>query len=265
MNSVTATPAAPGWAARLSLLLHAALFVLGFSLVFVVLFGGTATLLGDVLFSYRQYLSLIGGAVVILFGLATLRIVKIPWLYYDTRRQYQGGGGGLVSSLLMGIFFAAGWSPCMGPTLGAIILLGYSQETAGQAMVLASGYALGLGLPFLLIALGIGRATAWIRSFRKHLRKIEIVNGLLLIGIGLLLMTNRLTLIASWALANGLYIDVPQTGAGLPTYGVAIVAGLLSFLSPCVLPLVPAYIGYLGGHALGQTAAQSGAPQGQGA
>jgi cytochrome c-type biogenesis protein len=266
MNPATANSPAPSWAARLSLLLHAALFVLGFSLVFVVLFGGTATLIGDLLFQYRQTLAIIGGGVVIVFGLATLRLIKIPWLYYDTRRQYQRGGGGLVSSLLMGLFFAAGWSPCMGPTLGAIILLGYSQETTGQAMVLASGYALGLGVPFLLIALGLGRATALIRRFRKHLRTIEIVNGLLLIAIGLLLMTNRLTLIASWALSNGLYLDLPQAaGGGLPSYGVAVAAGLLSFLSPCVLPLVPAYIGYLGGHALGSAAIPGAPPPGRGA
>jgi cytochrome c-type biogenesis protein len=238
---------------RLSVMLHAALFVLGFSLVFVVGWGGAATTLGSLFGQYKSLLGQIGGFVVILFGIATLRLIKIPWLYYDTRPEWRAQGQGRAwASALMGVFFAAGWTPCIGTTLGAILTLGLSQQTAGQAMVLSSGYALGLGLPFLAIGLGLERAAGLVRRFHKHLRTIEIVNGLFLIGIGLMMLTDNLTWIAIWAQQNGLYLDVSLGDAAAPGYFVAMLAGLFSFLSPCVLPLVPAYVGYLSGHALGR-------------
>ena len=233
---------------RLTTFLHAVLFVLGFSTVFVVGWGGAATVLGRLFYSYKDYLAWIGGVVAILFGLSTLGVLKIPWLNYDTRPQWTGNRGGLLSSGLMGMFFAAGWSPCIGTTLGAILTLGLTQQTAGQAMVLTTGYALGLGLPFLALGLLLDRATTVVRRLGRHMRTVEIVSGLFLIAIGLLMVTNRLTLIAIWAQRNGLYLDLTgATGAAAPSYLIAIAAGLLSFLSPCVLPLVPAYLGYLSG------------------
>lgn len=261
MNPSLSSPA-PTLGTRLTTLFHALLFVLGFSLVFVIGWGGAVTTLGQLFYDWKDTLAIIGGLVVIVFGLATLGVVKIPWLYYDTRPQWQGqvGQGQWVSSLLMGVFFAAGWTPCVGTTLGAILTLGMSQNTAWQAMVLSSGYALGLGVPFLLIAFGMERAGELVRRFRKHLRTIEIINGLFLIGIGLMMITGSLNWFAIWAQNSGLYLDVNFGESGTPSYLVAIFAGLLSFLSPCVLPLVPAYIGYLGGHVLGQASAPAATP-----
>ena len=243
--------AAPTLGRRFATFLHAVLFVFGFSLVFIVGWGGAATALGQLFGQYKSTLAQIGGVVVIVFGMATLRVVKIPWLYYDTRPQWSAGRGGWLASGLMGVFFAAGWTPCIGTTLGAILTLGFSQQTAGQAMVLTSGYALGLGLPFLAIGLAMERATEFVRRFRQHVRKVEIGSGLLLIVMGLLMVTGRMTLIAIWAQRNGLFLDLPFGGASAPTYLIAILAGLISFLSPCVLPLVPAYVGYLSGQAFG--------------
>jgi len=243
---------------RLTLFLHAVLFVLGFSFIFVVGWGGAATALGQLFGSYKSSLGQVGGVLVIVFGLATLRVLRIPWLYYDTRPQWGANrGGGWLASGLMGVFFAAGWTPCIGATLGAILTLGFTQESAGQAMVLSSGYALGLGLPFLAIGLGMERAIVLVRRFRKYVRKVEIASGLFLIIIGLMMVSGRITLIAIWAQRNGLFLDVPLGGAGVPTYLIAMVAGLLSFLSPCVLPLVPAYVGYLSGHAIGSASSPS--------
>jgi cytochrome c-type biogenesis protein len=150
----------------------------------------------------------------------------------------------------MGLFFAAGWTPCIGATLGAILTLGVSQDAAGQAMWLASGYSLGLGIPFLLLALGLERATGWLRKLSRFRRALQIASGILIISIGVLLVTNWMTLIAIWAFKNNLFIDVFSIGGGVPSYLTAILAGTLSFFSPCVVPLVPAYIGYLSGHAL---------------
>jgi len=236
---------------RLRVMFHALFFVLGFSLVFVIGWGGAATLFGQAFGAYKVTLGKIGGVIVILFGLYTLGFLKISWLSYDTRPQWSSNRRkGLAASMFMGVFFAAGWTPCIGTTLGAILTLGFSQATAGQGMVLSSGYALGLGIPFLLIGLGMERATRFVRRFNKHLRKVQIISGMFLILIGVMILTNQITRIAIWAQSNGLYLDLPVGVASTPTYMIAVLAGLLSFLSPCVLPLVPAYIGYLSGHAL---------------
>ena len=250
--SQTVLPTAPTLSHRFTVFLHALLFVFGFSLIFVVGWGGAATVLGQLFGQHKSLLGQVGGALVIGFGLVTLRVLKIPWLYYDTRPQWDAKQrGGWLASALMGVFFAAGWTPCVGITLGAILTLGFSQETAGQAMVLSSGYALGLGLPFLAIGLGMDRATELVRRFRRYLRTVEIVSGLFLIVMGLMMLTGRIILIAIWAQRNGLFLDLPLGGAAVPTYLIAVLAGLISFLSPCVLPLVPAYVGYLSGHAIG--------------
>jgi cytochrome c-type biogenesis protein len=248
VNQNVVATSAPTLIHRLRVFVHALLFVLGFSLVFVFGWGGATTLLGRLFAEYKQLLGKVGGVLVILFGLVALRVIKIPWFYYDTRPQWQGQRGGLLASLLMGVFFAAGWTPCVGVTLGAILTLAFTQEGAGQAMVLSSGYALGMGVPFLLIGLGMEQATPLVRRFQKHVRTLEIITGAFLILMGVMMYRGSLNVIATWALKSGLFLDLPLGGAASPTYLVAVIAGALSFLSPCVLPLVPAYMGYLGRH-----------------
>lgn len=237
---------------RWEVFIHALLFVFGFSLIFIVGWGGAVTVLGQLFGEYKFILGRIGGVVVILFGLATLDLIRIPWFYADTRAQYTGQRGTYGGSALMGIFFAAGWSPCIGATLGAILTMGFSQDTVGQAMWLASGYSIGLGIPFLILALGLERATGWIKRMSRYRRAFQIASGVFIMIIGVMLLTNSMTRIAIWAFQNGLFIDF-STYTAAPTYITAVLAGLLSFLSPCVLPLVPAYLGYLSGHTFGLT------------
>jgi cytochrome c-type biogenesis protein len=241
--------AAASLASRMNILLHALLFVFGFTLVFVIGWGGATTILGSLFGQYKGWIGRIGGLVLVVFGLATMDILRIPWFYMDTRPEFKGKTGTYLGSMAMGLFFAAGWSPCIGATLGAILTLGFSQESVGQAMVLSSGYSLGLGIPFILMALGLDRAVGWVRHVRKYLRTFQIISGVLIITIGVLLLTGSMTLISIWAQRSGLYLDLPTQG-GVPSYLTAIAAGLLSFLSPCVLPLVPAYLGYLSGHVI---------------
>lgn len=239
---------------RLIVFTHAVAFVLGFSFVFIVGWGGAATLFGQVFGEYKSILGRVGGAVVILFGLSTLGVVKIPWLYTDTRPQWKyKSRGGLFASGLIGVFFAAGWTPCVGTTLGAILTLGFSQDTVAQGMILSSGYSLGLGIPFLAIGWGMERATRFVRRFQRYMRGIQIASGIFLLLIGIMLLTNQISFLAIWAQRNGLFLDFPFGAAAAPTYLIAVLAGLISFLSPCVLPLVPAYIGYLSGHAFGDS------------
>jgi cytochrome c-type biogenesis protein len=233
---------------RLRILLHALLFVFGFSLVFVIGWGGSVTVLGQLFGTYKRVIAQIGGVIVILFGLATLDVIRIPWFYADTRAQYAGQRGTYGGSP-RGIFFAAGWAvhwrnarrdPAMG----------LSQQTVGQAMWLSSGYSLGLGIPFLAMALGLERASGWIKRLRPYQKYFKFASGIFIIAIGVLLLTNTMNLIAIWAFKNGYYIESFAAYAAAPTYLTAVLAGLLSFLSPCVLPLVPAYLGYLSGHTI---------------
>jgi cytochrome c-type biogenesis protein len=247
MATETATSLAPTRNDRLRIFLHALLFVAGFSLVFIVGWGGSVTVLGQLFATYKRVIAQIGGVVVIIFGLATLELIRIPWFYADTRAQYTGQRGTYGGSALMGVFFAAGWSPCIGATLGAILTMGFSQQTVGQAMWLASGYSLGLGIPFLIMAIGLEHASGWIKRMRPYQKYFKIASGVFIIAIGILLLTNTMTLISIWAFKNGYFIEAFTKYAAAPTYFTAIVAGLLSFISPCVLPLVPAYLGYLSG------------------
>jgi cytochrome c-type biogenesis protein len=244
------------FATRFQVFLHALLFVLGMSTIIILFFGGATTILGSVLFDARDWITRIGGLVVIIFGLHTLGIVKIPFLNYDTRKQYSGGTS-FGSSYLMGIFFTAGWTPCIGVTLGAIMTLGLAQDQTGQAMILATAYALGLGVPFLVMGLLIDRATNILRRLRKYIRTFEIVTGVFLVVLGLMLLTGQMTQFASAAARLGLLVDTSGIETGEATIPIAFFAGLLSFLSPCVLPLVPAYLGYLGGRAVNQVAEET--------
>jgi cytochrome c-type biogenesis protein len=228
--------------------IHALFFVGGFSLVFVLGWGGAATVVGQLFGQYKGFLGRLGGLVVILFGLYTLGVLRLPWLSMDTRTQAgKLTSGGLLNSGLFGVLFAAGWTPCVGTTLGAILTLGFSQATTNQAMVLSSGYALGLGLPFLALAILLDRALAIVSRLRKYIRTFQRISGLFLILLGALLLTNQITIIAIWAQRNGFFLDLPYGATVIPTYLAAVAAGALSFLSPCVLPLVPAYLAYLGG------------------
>ncbi len=178
--------------------LHGLAFVLGFSIVFVTL-GAAASAIGQALYDMRRILTRVGGIVVVIFGLHVMGVITIPFLYYDTRRQVDTSGQGLnfFSSVLTGIFFSAGWSPCVGPVLGAILTLAFSAEGVNHGVYMLSAYSLGLAIPFLATALAIGQMSRLIRRLGKVRRAIEIANGLLLLLIGGLLFSGALGLFAA--------------------------------------------------------------------
>ncbi len=246
------------FARRFATFLHALSFVLGFSTVFVVLFGGAFALLSALIVRYKFEIARISGAIIIVFGLAAVRVIKIPFLYYDTRRPFAGRPElGFLSSYAMGMFFAAGWTPCIGLVLGSILQLGFQGQT-GTSLLLAAGYAIGLGVPFLIMGLLIDRLSHFLRRLTRYLRVIEIVTGLFLIALGVLLISGELTALIARLSGSFTTFDEGLAGASTPTFFIAVLGGLLSFLSPCVLPLVPVYIGYLSSHAVGQVAVKSG-------
>lgn len=180
---------------RWGVVLHGVFFVLGFAIIFVLL-GITAGALGQF---GRQFLRAsdwimrIGGLLIIVLGLHTIGVIRIPFLYYDTRSQTQPKHElGYLGSLFMGITFSAGWSPCIGPILAAMLTLGASTGSTGQAALMLGAYALGLGIPFLLTALLIDKAADQFRKLQKHMRIIEIVSGVLLIAVGVLVFSGAM-------------------------------------------------------------------------
>lgn len=183
----TAGPAVDAKPNRWETLTHGLAFVLGFSLVFIIL-GVAVSALGGILYNVRSWLAKIGGVVVILFGLHMTGILRIPFLDYDLRPQNTGDRQrSYVSSFLLGIFFSAGWSPCVGPVLGAILTLALNGGSILEGVKLLSAYSAGLAIPFLLAAVGIGWVSGLLRRYRKVTHYVEIGMGVLLIVVGVML------------------------------------------------------------------------------
>ena len=186
-QSIAALKANQNTSKKLETFSHGLAFVLGFSLVFISL-GATASAIGGVLYFIRDYLSKIGGVVVIIFGLHLTGIIRIPFLEYDVRAQaYRSGGRTYLSSFLMGIFFSAGWSPCVGPVLSAILTLAIQGGSIAEGTKLLAAYSVGLAIPFLLAALGIGWVTKIMQKYAKLTHYVEIIMGVILIIVGFML------------------------------------------------------------------------------
>ncbi len=183
---------------------HGLAFVFGFSIVFIAL-GAAASALGAILFDVRTWLSKIGGVLVIVFGLHYIGVIRIPFLDYDTRRQVQPDPRlGYLGSLFMGIFFSAGWSPCVGPVLGTILTLALSGANLSRGVSLLSAYSVGFAIPFLLAALGIGRIAELMRTHSKTVRTISIVFGIIMVIVGVMLLTGTMERIAQF----GVFLDL---------------------------------------------------------
>lgn len=173
---------------RLLSFAHGVAFVLGFSAVFVLI-GLGASALGAALFDARGWLTKIGGLVVIIFGLHLIGLFKIPFLQYDVRVQSMPARRwGFLSSSLMGVFFAAGWSPCVGPVLGAILTLALNGGSISQGAIMLSAYSLGLAVPFLMAALGIGWVSNILSRHGQVMHYVEVAMGVVMVGVGIMLM-----------------------------------------------------------------------------
>lgn len=183
---------------------HGVAFVLGFSVVFVAL-GTAASLIGSLLYDMRTWLARIGGVVVIVFGLHTLGVINIPFLNYDTRRQMDARPGlGYGSSALMGVFFSAGWAPCVGPVLGVVLTLALTTATLNQGVSLLIAYSAGLAIPFLLAALGVGRVAELMRRHARTVLVVARITGVVMIIVGVMLLTGTLETLARF----GFFIDL---------------------------------------------------------
>lgn len=165
-------------------------FVAGFSLVFVSL-GASASWIGQFFQSNIGILSKVGGVIVVIFGLHLMGVFRIPFLMREKRYQSSSKPTSLFGSMVIGIAFAFGWTPCIGPILAAILAYAGTRETVREGVFLLSVYSLGLGLPFLLTGLGISRFLSLFDVIKRHFRKVEIVSGCLLVVLGIMIFTDN--------------------------------------------------------------------------
>jgi cytochrome c-type biogenesis protein len=175
---------------------NALFFIAGFTIVFVLL-GASASYLGNLVNKEKDYIRWIGGIIIIIFGLHLAGLLKIPFLYREKRLQVQPVQGRL-RPFLIGIVFAVGWTPCVGPILSSILILASTQETVYRGMLLLTAYSLGLGIPFLITALFVHWAMGIFASIKRYYRVVEILSGAVLVAVGLLLITNRFQIIAGY-------------------------------------------------------------------
>jgi cytochrome c-type biogenesis protein len=183
--------------ARRATLIHSLLFIAGFTLIFLAL-GATATVFGRVLLVYRDWISRIGGVLIIFFGLYLLGLFNIGFLARERRVHVADKPMGYLGTVLVGIAFGAGWTPCIGPILGSILILTSSSAELGKGLLLLFTYSLGLAVPFLVASLALNHfLTAYSRA-RRHLVWVNRVSGVLLILVGLLLVTDYFTVLASY-------------------------------------------------------------------
>jgi cytochrome c-type biogenesis protein len=189
--------AAPAPGARRKAVIASIAFVLGFSLVFVSL-GASATAVGAYLMTRLAVLGKAAGVIIILFGLHMMGVLRIGWLYSEKRVQTAKKPAGFFGAMVVGIAFAFGWTPCIGPILAAILAIAAAQESVWQGVKLLAVYSLGLGVPFIATSLAINQFFAASARLRRHYHAIEVVSGVLLVVVGVLIFTNRFTIIAQY-------------------------------------------------------------------
>jgi cytochrome c-type biogenesis protein len=188
---------------RRKTLLHSLSFIAGFTVVFVLL-GASATLLGNFMQQHMDLIRKLGGVLVVLFGIHVTGLVPLKWLLGERRISLKHKPAGFLGSFLVGLAFAAGWTPCIGPILASILMIAATEEKVGQGIVLLLLYSIGLGIPFLLSSLALHRFIVLFNRFKKYIRLFEIITGLFLIVVGVLIFTNWLSVLAGYA--NSLFM-----------------------------------------------------------
>ena len=237
-------------------------FILGFSVIFIFVIGSLAGALTDFINQYQDVISKILGVAVLILGIHMLGIFKIKSLMKEERFQMGSKRRwGLIGSFLVGMAFAFGWTPCVGPILATIFALAGESGSYGQALLTMTVYSLGLAIPFFIAALAVNLFLNWFNKFKRYFRVVEIVSGILVMGVGVLIFLGVHTSLNQYYQGLGgiesSWEDKVLGGKEGVTLLIAFIGGLISFLSPCVLPLVPAYISYLSGASIAELRGES--------
>jgi cytochrome c-type biogenesis protein len=175
-------------------LLHSLSFVAGFTIIFVLL-GATASFAGSVLSRHLDIIRIAGGVLIIIMGVFVMDVVKIPFLQREAKLHLKTRPAGFVGTLIVGMIFGAGWTPCTGPFLGSVLALAMETETMGRGMALLTFYSLGLGIPFIISAIAISAFLSSFNRLRRHFKVIKIVSGAILIVMGVLLIMDKMTIL----------------------------------------------------------------------
>ena len=221
-------------------------FVLGFSVIFSLVGVLLQSVLSNVASSVQVWLGRIGGTIIIAFGIYLLGLIRIPFLERKHEIRAKKFRSVYITSFVFGAAFAVGWTPCVGAVLGAVLTLAATQPS--HAFFLMLSYSIGLGIPFLIVGLFVNQASNIIKKSSRVIHYVQYIFGALLIGIGVLVFTNKLSIIANLAFVSDILLSidagslVAMSGINI---GISFFAGLVSFLSPCVLPLIPAFLTYL--------------------
>jgi len=182
---------------RKAIIINSLLFIAGFSGVFIA-FGASATLIGQVLITYQDYLRRLGGVLIVIFGLYLLGVLNLNFLNTEKRMHFRSRPAGYLGSFLIGVAFAAGWTPCVGPVLGTILLYASTTDALADGVLLLTAYSLGLGLPLFATALGVDRFLFYFKQVRVYLWGVSAVSGVFLVVVGVMIYANSLTLITSF-------------------------------------------------------------------
>ncbi len=227
---------------RTLIFLNSVFFVLGFTIVFSLVGVLLQTALANVAFDAVNLLRIIGGTIITLFGLLLIAAIRyrIPFLSSEHKIKIRRFSNSYITSFVFGLAFAIGWTPCVGFILGAIYALAATSPGAGFFLLFS--YSLGIGIPFLIAGAFTSRVSGFLQRSQKILKYFNIIGGLLLVIIGLLVFFNYLGIIASlFVSAEGAVIE------GQLNFFIAFIAGLVTFVSPCILPLLPAFFSYMAG------------------
>ena len=253
---------------RWSIFINSIFFVLGFSIIFSLVGILLQTVLSNVAYTVKNWLGYVGGTIIIFFGLFLLGLIRIPFLErehkFHVKRKFKYA---YFTSFIFGAAFAVGWTPCVTAALGAILALASTQSSGAFVLLLA--YTLGLGMPFLLVGLFTTEAQNLINKAGKWLKYFQYAFGVILIIIGILIFAGQLSRISNSETAVkiitslnykltslfGLSAGAEIKSLNLVNIAISFIAGLVSFLSPCVLPLIPGFLSYLGTTATSTTAA----------
>ncbi|OGW65749.1 MAG: cytochrome C biogenesis protein [Nitrospirae bacterium RIFCSPLOWO2_02_FULL_62_14] len=188
---------------RKEIVVNSLLFIAGFSAVFIS-FGASASLIGQLLITYQDFVRKLGGVLIIIFGLYLLGVLNLSFLSTEKRFHFKSRPAGYLGSVLVGVAFAAGWTPCVGPVLGTILLYASTTDSLLNGVALLSAYSLGLGLPLFATALGVDRFLAYFKQVRAYLWGVSAVCGVFLIAVGVLIYANSLTIITSFLEQHGI-------------------------------------------------------------
>lgn len=235
-----------------SIFISSVFFVLGFAVIFSLVGILLQSVLSKVSFIAQQWFARIGGIIIILFGLYLVGLIKFKFLEKEHKIPVRKFKSSYLTSFIFGAAFAVGWTPCIGAVLGAILTLAVTNPSS--AFLLLLSYSLGLGIPFLLVGLFINQSKNTIEKIMnlKWAKYLVNIFGIILILLGILVFANQLARVANFPFATNLLLSLDSgiSNFGSLNIGLAFIAGIVSFLSPCILPLIPAYLTYLASTAI---------------